>query len=110
LLHGPAEGDALLQLSGNVLGHQLSVQVGASHFHDADVDALADHLLQLDAELFDLSAALAHDDAGTGAMDDDLHILAVALDLDLRNTGSIQLLLQELSDVIVFYQQVAEGV
>ena len=110
LLHGPAEGDALLQLGGDVFGHQLRVQVGTSHFHNADVDALGDHLLHLHAELLNLGAALAHNDARAGAVDDDFHILAVALDFNLRHAGGVQLFLQELSDVVIFYQKVAEGV
>ena len=110
LLHGPAEGDTLLQLGGDVLGHQLRVQVGAADLDDVQSDLLAVAELVLDGltQLLDLLAALADDDAGAGDVEVDLDLRVVALDLDLGDAGGVQGLLQVLSDVVVFHEEVAD--
>ena len=45
ILHGTAVGDTLLQLSGDVLGHQLSVHIGVADLDDVQLHGLADELL-----------------------------------------------------------------
>ena len=64
LLHGPAEGNPLLQLLGNVLGHQLCVQIGAANLHDVQVHALAQAGFHILAQVLNLRAGLANDHAG----------------------------------------------
>ena len=91
LLHGAAEGNALLELRGDVLSHELGVEVRAADLDDVQRNGLAELLLELQTELFDLLAALADDDARTGAVQVDLNAGIAALDLDLRNASGIQL-------------------
>ena len=107
-LHGAAVRDALFQLGGDVLGHQLSVQIGRADFNDGDGNGLADHLRDSLLQLLDLGAALAHDHAGLGAVDEDADLGAVALDLDLGDASLIQVGLQIFTDLVVLHQQVAD--
>ena len=108
LLHGAAEGDTLLQLLCNVLGHQLSVQVRRANLNDVQVDALAQLLLYILAQILDFGTSLTDDHAGTGAVNVDLHLAVGALDLDLCHAGCVQLVLQIFTDVVIFNDQVAD--
>ena len=47
LLHGPPEGDAALELHGDVVGDQRRAQLGLLDLFHVQLDVLADHLLQL---------------------------------------------------------------
>ena len=94
LLHRPPEGDAALELRGDVLGHELRVELRTLDLLDVDVDLAVDELLQLVAELVDLSALASDDDAGTGCVDVDAHLVRRALDVDLRDSGVRETLLQ----------------
>ena len=110
LLHRAAERNALFELRGDVLGHELRIEVGAADLNDVDVDGLVDHLFDLLAEDLDVGAALADHHAGTGAVDVDfdLRIVAIAaLDLHLGNAGGIELVLEVLTDIVVLYNQIA---
>ena len=60
-----------------------------------------------ETELLDVCAALADYNAGTGAVNVDLNLRVVSFDLDLGNTSGVQLVLQILSDVVVFNNQIA---
>ena len=114
LLHSAAERNAALQLGSNILSNQLSVGGGALNLNNVQVNVLAGQLGQLLFDLCALSAALADNDARLGAEDVDLNAggagLAVhgALDLDLGNASSVQLLLQGLADLVILNEGVAE--
>ena len=108
VLHGPPEADALLQLLGDVLRHQLGAGIGALDFHDAQAHGLAQHLLHGETELLDLRAAAADDDAGSGAVDINADPGAVPLDLDGGNAGGIEGLLQELADLVILNDQIPD--
>ena len=108
VLHSAAVGDTLLQLGGDVLGHQLRVHIGVADFDDVQLHGLADQLLHVLAVLLDLLAALADDHAGAGHMQVDGDDLVAALDLDLGDTGGKQQLLQVHADLVVLDQQVAD--
>src|SRR5699024_6222398 len=110
LLHRAAEGDSSLELGSDALGDQLGGEVGLLNFHDVDVDLAADHLFQLCPQLVDLSAALADNHAGLSAVDVDSNHFRIAFDLDAGDTGVFEALLEELTDLVVFYQGIAEGV
>ena len=92
----------------DVLSDELSVEVGASYLDDVDRNRLLDDLLDLESELLDLRAALTDDGAGLCAVDEDSYLLAVALDLDLRNAGCLELLFEILSEIVVGNERVAE--
>ena len=108
VLHGTAEADALLELLRDVLGNQLSVGIGGANLNDGESDGLADHLLDLLAQSLDLLAALADDDAGSGAVDINANLCGIALYLDGGDTGGIEGLLQKLADLVVLDDQVAD--
>ena len=107
-LHGAAERNPALQLRGDVLGHQLGVQVGLPHFHNIDNDGLPEHLLALQAQLLNFRAALADNHAGLCAVDVDANLRGVALNLNLRDACGVQLLLQRFAQVVIFHQDVAK--
>jgi hypothetical protein len=62
LLHGAAEGNALFELTGDVLGDQLCVGIGRTHLDDGEGHGLADHLFHHLAQALDLRTALANHD------------------------------------------------
>ena len=47
LLHGAAEGDAALELGGDVLGHQLRVDLGLADLDDVQEDLVLGERLQV---------------------------------------------------------------
>ena len=114
LLHGTAERDAALELGSDILSNQLSIGGGAFDLDDVEVDSLAGELGKLLLDLGALSTALADHDARLCAEDIDLHAggtglgINGTLDLDLGNAGSVQLLLQGLTDLVILDQGVAE--
>ena len=108
LLHRAAEARALLQLLGDALGDQLGVDLGLGDLDDVHVDLLAGQRLELPAELVYLGALAADDEARTRAVQEDVDLLALALDLDLRDAGELVLALDELADVEVLDQEVLE--
>ena len=96
LAHGATESDAALELLGNGLGDEVGVQLGALDLDDLDVDRAVGDLLELLAQSVDLGALLADHDTWASRGDDDLDLVACALDLDLGDGGTGQLLVQEL--------------
>ena len=110
LLHCTAETDALLELSCNVLSNQGSVGVRVLDLDDGAANLLAVLLGQLFFELLDVLAAAADNHAGTCALDHDLDFVVLALDLDRRNACVVQTLLQILTDLVVFHEEVAEHI
>ena len=77
-------------------------------FLDLDVDPPADQVLQLVLQPLDLLPLAADDDARPGRVQDDLHFVAGALDLDLGNAGELVLVLDELAELVVLDQQVGK--
>ena len=83
LAHGAAEGHAALELFRNGLSDERSVKFGALDLDDFDGHGAVGHLVELLAQGVDLSALLADHNARAGRGDDDLDLVAGALDLDL---------------------------
>ena len=110
VLHCAAVRNTLLDLLCNVLCHELCVGVGGADLNDGDCHGLADHLLDRQTEALDLRAALADDDTGSGAVDINAYLIGIALDLDGRNTGGIEGLLQVVADVVIFDDEIADFV
>src|SRR3990167_8739429 len=80
--HGAAEHDALFQLLGDVFGHELRVQLRLAHFFHRQLHRTAGDLGHLLAQLLDVLALLANDDAGTRGVHGDIDALCRTLDHD----------------------------
>src|SRR5690606_25670023 len=106
-LHGTAERHAALELLGDRLGDQRRVGLRLAHLDDVEVRLGLGHLGQLAAQLLDVGALLADDQARTGRMDGHPALLVRALDHDLRHRRLLQLLLQIGADLQVLVQQPA---
>src|SRR5690606_10865910 len=65
------------------------------------------HLGQLAAQLLDVGALLADDEARTRGVDGHAALLVRALDDDLRDGGLLQLLLEIFADLQILVQQLA---
>ena len=103
LLERAAEGDALLELRGDVLGDQRRVELGRLDLVDGDPHLLAGDPLELVAQRVDRRALLADDDAGLGGLDDHGELVGAALGLDARQAGVAQAAADEAAhgDVLV---------
>src|SRR5262245_43004993 len=105
LLHGAAERHALLELLGDVLGHQLGVEVGALDLLDVELHHLLGERLHLLGELVHLLALAPDDQPGPRGADADRDLVALALDGDARDACLIQALLEVALDQQVFLQE-----
>src|SRR5216684_659897 len=104
LLHRAAEGDAALELGGDVLRDELRVGLRLAHLDDVQEHLVLGELLQLLLDLLDARAALADHDARPRGVHVDLHLVGGALDLDLADAGLAQLLLHVLAQLDVLVQ------
>ena len=109
LLHGAAERGSLFQLQCDILSNQLCIHIGNPHFDYIDGHRLLHQCLQLLAQILNFHAALSDHKTGLGAMDKYLHSVCSPLDLNLGDTGFIELGLQKFSDLIVGNKVGAEG-
>ena len=105
LLHRAPEGHAALQLVGDAARDQVGVELRLADLDDVDAHAPAGHLLQLGAQLVDLLAAAADDDARLGGVDRHDDLVGVALQLDARDRRVGQPLEDQLADAQVLVQQ-----
>src|SRR5690606_7007060 len=99
---GAAESDALLELAGDIIGHELGIHFRAFDFPDVDVNLLAGQVLELALDAFDLFALLADDDAGTGREDIHGPSLDGARSAHVRQAGVAQTLVQVTADHHIF--------
>src|SRR5580698_3448572 len=104
-LHGAAEGDAALELLGDVLGHQLRVGLRLAHFDDVQRHVAVGHRRDVLAQLVDIRALLADDHAGARGIDGHAALLVRALDDDARDAGLVQTLFEHLAHADVVMQQ-----
>jgi hypothetical protein len=84
-LHRAAERDALRELRGDVVRHQLRVELGTLDLFDVDADFLARQVRELIAQLVDLGALLPDHDARTARVQSDDDLARLALDDDIGN-------------------------
>src|SRR3989442_14152651 len=105
LLHGAAERDALLQLERDVLGDELRVELRMDDLLDVEVDLLGRARLQLVLQLLDLGALATDDDARPRGEDRDPRAVGRALDVDLRDAGVVELVLDEAPALDVLVQE-----
>src|SRR5579884_1428326 len=105
LLHGPPEGHPLLQLVGNISGHERGVELRRAHLLDVDAYLLARLPLQRLTKLFDVGSAAADDDAGPGRVNGGCDLVGRAFDIDLRDTRVLMPPQNQLAHLHVLVQQ-----
>ena len=88
-------------------GDQRGVDLRLAHLDDVEVRLRLGHLGQLLAQLLDVGALLADDQARTRGMDRHAALLVRTLDHHLGHRSLLELLLQVLADLDVFVQQLA---
>src|SRR5271165_5446485 len=106
-LHRAAERHAALELLGDRIRDQGRVDFGLAHLDDVDRDFRGRQLRHLLAQLVDVGALLADDDAGAGRVDIDPRLLVRPLDDDLRDRRLLEALHQDVADLHVLVQQLA---
>src|SRR5947209_6950041 len=107
-LDRPPEARPLLQLDGDLLGHQLRVDLRPVDLERLDLDAAVREVFEVLGQLLDLGALLADDHADLGRIDLHRDLLARPLDADLRDARARVLLLDVLPDRLVLDQEVRE--
>jgi len=103
-----AKAGPLLELLGDVLADQLGVDFRPGDLFNLDIDPASGERLQLFLDPLDFRPLATDDHARAGGEEDDLHGVAGAFDLDLGDAGERVLFLDELADLEVFDQEVAE--
>src|SRR5690606_24483636 len=94
LLHRSPECYAALQLVRYGAGDEVSVQLRLANLDDVHPDPAVGHFLQLAAQLIDLLAAAADNDAGLRGVDGHDDLVGIALELYARDS-SVRELLQD---------------
>ena len=111
LLHCSSEGDSVLQRIGDALCSKLSVQFASSDLFDGDRDILVCQFLKIFLQFIDSRAGTSDDHTRSGCQNSNLHfVLGSSLDQDSCDSCSIQRLLDELSDLIIFSEKFREVV
>ena len=105
LAHRAAERDALFELHRHRLADQLRIQLRLLDLLDVDEDLAVGPLLDLLLQLVDFLSLAADDDARARGVDVDLQVARGALDLDHRDAGVLEALLQVLLQRQVLVQQ-----
>jgi hypothetical protein len=91
LLHRTLVADAALDLGGDVLRHELGVELRLLDLLDRDANPVAEALLEVLAQLIDRRAALADHNAGLGGVDGHGQLgIGRALGLDLGDARVAQ--------------------
>src|SRR5262249_24111053 len=103
-----AEAGPLLQLLGDVLGHQLGVDLRPADLERLDLDPPVGEVFEVLGQLVDLRALLADDHADLRRVNVDDHLLAGPLDLDLGDPRARVFLFDVLADLLVLDEEVRE--
>src|SRR5262249_18354419 len=106
-LHGAAKGNPALELLCNRFGDELSIELRLANLNDVDNDVRLRKLGDFFAQLLDVRALLADDDARARRLNGDPALLVRPLDHDLRHRGLLKILHQLLADLHILMQQLA---
>src|ERR1043166_810416 len=104
-LHGAPEGDAALELLRDRFGDQRRIKLGLADLDDVDDHVGVGQLDDFLAQLLDVGALLANDDAGPCRVNRHPGLLVRALDDDFRHRRLLEALHQLLADLHVLVQQ-----
>ena len=106
-LHGAAKRHTALELLGDVLGHQLGVELGAADLDDVEMQLRIGQRRHFLAQLLDIGALLADDHARTRGVDGHPALLVRALDHHAADAGLGARLLDVGADLQILVQQIA---
>ena len=109
LLLDDAEGSALLDLLGDVLGNEDGIEIGVLDFDDGDLDVvgvLVEDLDQVGLDLLDVGGILTDDDRRVGDVNGDGDVVLDALDVDVAQSGIglVELRFKIAADVDIFLE------
>ncbi len=93
------------KLAGDVVRHQLRVELGTLDLFDVDADFLAREVRELVAQLVDFRALLADDDARPAGVQRDDDLPRLALDHDVRDRRVAEARLEILAQQLVLAEQ-----
>ena len=106
LFHCPAERNSLLQLPGNVVGHQLGIELGSFYFLNIYVNLFAGNVLQLISKLVNFRTLPTNDNPRAGSVNRDGYALRSPLDVDLGNTCPLKPAFYVTAEHEIFLQQI----
>ena len=93
--------DATLDLLGNILSDEYSIQLRALHFTDVNLDILAGQLLKFFTEFIHLGASTTNNKTRTGGTNRDGEKFEGSLNIDFRDTGLGQASVEVLANLII---------
>ena len=106
LTHRATEGHAVGELLGDALSDELGVDGRVLHFEDVELNLLAGELLELGTNTLGFGATTADHDARTGGVDVHTHAVAGALDDDAGHARTLEILVHDLADGVIFEDEV----
>jgi hypothetical protein len=106
LSHGASVADSLFELSTDVLGNDLRVELWLSHFGDVDLNAkgaveLSNHSVKNVGQFIDALSASSDDCAWSRREDVDLQAVCSSLDLNPANVSKSDATLNHKSDFVI---------
>ena len=98
------------QLISDTFGDQLGIAVRVLYFENLQIDVSfrSDDACKIFLELLNLDSALSDHHSGSGCVQMDGQLVATALDLDLRHSSRVELVLDEVADLLILNKLVAE--
>src|SRR4030095_16949817 len=108
LAHRPAESNSLLELCGNLLGLQLSVQLRLMNLLNRNQDFPARTRRDVTFQLIDLRPLAPNDDARTRGIDNDLQAVGGPFDINVRDASAGKTLLQIALQLEILNQKITE--
>ena len=105
LLHSSSESDTLFKLACNVLCAKLSAEVSLLNFEDVYYNVTVCEGFELAYEDLFVSSLLADEHTRFCNVDVDCELVVLSLKSDLGDSGVIVLVLDEVSDFVVFYEE-----
>src|SRR5208337_1957109 len=106
-LHRAAESNAALKLLRNALSGKRGIELRLTHLDDVQIDLRRGELRELTAQLLDIGAFLANQNARARRVHRDAALLVRPLDHDLGDPGLTALLQNELADPEILMQKLA---
>jgi len=109
VLDGAAILHTTLNLLCDILGNKNSIELGALHLRNVNLDVLASEFLQFFFQFVDLAASLADDQTRTSGVDSHGKELKSSLDVNLRDAGLGETGIEIFADFVVLDELLLES-